>query len=142
MSWRRRANASNEPPRSPARAGPVLAELARLYARQGDADAARAAAEAARELPDLVPVDDPLLTEVWDAAVSARGTQQRALRAEAAGDFETAEALYDRLLGLQPGDPDILYNLATSTCAPGASGKPPNSTRRRSQRARNTSRRG
>ena len=92
------------------RAGPVHAELARLYARQGDADAARAAAEAARELPDLVPVDDPLLTEVWDAAVSARGTQQRALRAEAAGDFEAAEALYDHLLGLQPGDPDILYN--------------------------------
>ncbi len=92
------------------RAGPVRAELARLYARQGDAGAARAAAEASRQLPDLVPVDDPLLTEVWDEAVSARGYQQRALRAEAAGDFDAAEALYDHLLGLQPGDSDILYN--------------------------------
>ena len=92
------------------RAGPVRSELARLYTRQGDAEAARRAAGAARELPDLVPVDDPLLTEVWDAAVSARGYQQRALRAEAAGDFEAAEALYAQVLGLQPGDPDILYN--------------------------------
>lgn len=92
------------------RAGPVRAELARLYARQGDAAAARAAAEASRQLPDLVPVDDPLITEVWDEAVSARGFEQRALRAEAAGDLEAAEALYDHLLGLQPGDPDILYN--------------------------------
>ena len=92
------------------RAGPVYAELARLHTRQGDAQAARRAAQAARELPGLVPADDPLLTEVWDEAVSARGYQQRALRAEAAGDFEAAEALYDHLLGLQPGDPDILYN--------------------------------
>lgn len=92
------------------RAGPVHASLARLYARQGDAGAARAAAEASRQLPDLVPVDDPMLTEVWDEAVSAQGYQQRALRAEAAGDFEAAEALYDHLLGLQPDDPDILYN--------------------------------
>ncbi len=92
------------------RAGPVHAALARLYARRGDTVAARGAAEAARDLPDLVPVDDPVLTEVWDEAVSARGYQQRALRAEAAGDFDAAEALYDHLLGLQPGDPDILYN--------------------------------
>jgi len=92
------------------RAGPVRAELARLYALQDDAEAARRAARAARELPDLVPADDPLLTEVWDEAVSARGTQQRALRAEVAGDFEAAEALYGHLLGLQPGDPDVLYN--------------------------------
>ena len=92
------------------RAGPVHAALARLHTLQGDAAAARGAAEAARDLPDLVPVDDPVLTEVWDEAVSARGYQQRALRAEAAGDFEAAEALYDHLLGLQPGDPDILYN--------------------------------
>lgn len=92
------------------RAGPVRAELARLHSRRGDAEAARRAAAAARELPDLVPVDDPVLTEVWDEAVSARGAQQRALRAEAAGDFEAAEALYRDLLGLQPGDPDILYN--------------------------------
>ena len=92
------------------RAGPVRAQLARLHTRLGETEAARRAARAARDLPDLVPVDDPLLTEVWDAAVSARGTQQRALRAEAAGDLEAAEALYDHLLGLQPGDPDILYN--------------------------------
>ena len=92
------------------RAGPVRAALAQLHTRQGDAEAARRAAGAARDLPDLVPVDDPLLTEVWDEAVSARGTQQRALRAEAAGDLNAAEALYEHLLGLQPGDPDILYN--------------------------------
>ncbi|MXW38946.1 MAG: tetratricopeptide repeat protein [Acidobacteria bacterium] len=92
------------------RAGPVRAALARLYSRRGDTEAARRAARAARNLPDLVPADDPLLTEVWDAAVSASGYQQRALRAEAAGDFAVAEALYDQLLGLQPGDPDILYN--------------------------------
>ena len=92
------------------RAGLVHAELARLYSRQGDAEAARRAAEVSRQLPDLVPVDDPLLTEVWDEAVSARGTRQRALRAEAAGDFEAAAQLYVQLLDLQPGDPDVLYN--------------------------------
>ena len=92
------------------RAGPVRAALAQLHTRQGDAEAARRAAGAARELPDVVPMDDPLLTGVWDEAVSARGTQQRALRAEAAGDLEAAEALYDHLVGLHPGDPDILHN--------------------------------
>ena len=92
------------------RAGPVRAELARLYARQGDAEAARAAGAASRQLPDLVPVDDPVLTEVWDESVSVRGYQERALRAETAGDFDAAEAFYDHLLGLRPGDPDILYN--------------------------------
>ncbi|MDE3263238.1 MAG: tetratricopeptide repeat protein [Acidobacteriota bacterium] len=92
------------------RAGPVQAELARLYTRLGETEAARRAAQAARDLPDLVPVDDPLLSQVWEEAVSTRGTQQRALRAEAAGDFEAAEALYDHLVSLQPGDPDILYN--------------------------------
>ena len=92
------------------RAGPVQAELARLYTRQGDAAAARGAGAASRQLPDLVPVDDPLLTEVWDESVSARGTQERALRAEAAGRFEEAERLYERLLAIRPGEPDTLYN--------------------------------
>ena len=92
------------------RAGPVHAQLARLHARRDEPESARRAARAARDLPDLVPVDDPVLTEVWDEAVSARGAQQRALRAEAAGDFEAAEALYEHLRSLQPGDPDILYN--------------------------------
>ena len=92
------------------RAGPVRAALARLYTQQGDAQAARTAAAAARQLPDLVPVDDPLLTEVWDEAVSRRGYQQRALRAEADGKFQEAEAVYERLLALRPGEPDILYN--------------------------------
>ena len=92
------------------RAGPVQAELARLYNRQGDTEAARGAGTASRQLPDLVLVDDPLLTEVWDESVSARGTQERALRAEAAGDITEAEAVYERLLALNPGDPDLLYN--------------------------------
>ena len=92
------------------RSGPVQAELARLYTRQGDPEAARAAGAAARRLPDLVPVDDPVLTAVWDESVSARGIQERALRAEAAGDFGEAETLYERLLARRPGDPDILFN--------------------------------
>lgn len=92
------------------RAGPVRAELARLYARQGEAEAARQAAAASRRLPDVVPVDDPVLTAVWEESVSARGYQERALRAEAAGAFDEAEALYERLLALRPGEPDILYN--------------------------------
>ena len=92
------------------RAGPVRAELARLYTRQGDAEAARAAGAASRQLPDLVPVDDPVLIEVWDESVSARGYQERALRAEAAGRFGDAEAIYEGLLGLRPEEPDILYN--------------------------------
>ena len=92
------------------RAGPVRAELARLYSRQGETDAARQAGAASRQLPDVVPVDDPVLTEVWDAAVSVRGYEERALRAEAAARFEEAEAIYERLLALRPGEPDILYN--------------------------------
>ena len=92
------------------RAGPVRAELARLYTRQGDAEAARAAGAAARQLPDLVPVDDAVLTEVWDESVSVRGYQERALRAEAKAEFDEAEAIYERLLALRPGDPDLLYN--------------------------------
>ncbi len=92
------------------RAGPIQAGLARLHARDGDTEAARRAARAARDLPDLVPVDDPVLTGVWDESVSARGYHERALRAEAAGAVEEAEALYEDLLELRPGEPDILYN--------------------------------
>ena len=92
------------------RAGPVQAALARLYTRQGDDEAARRAAAAARELPGTVPAGDPLLAEVWSEAVSNRGYEQQALRAEAAGDITEAEAVYERLLALSPGDPDLLYN--------------------------------
>ena len=92
------------------RSGPVHAALARLYRRQGDEATARRAAAAARQLPDLLPADDPVLGEVWNEAVSAHGYEQRALRAEADGAFEEAEALYERLLTMRAGDPDILYN--------------------------------
>ena len=92
------------------RAGPVRAELARLYTRQGDRDAARKASAAVRHLPTVVPVEDPLLTEVWKEAVSNRGYEARALRAEAAGNPEEAEAIYEDVLANNPGDPDLLYN--------------------------------
>ncbi len=92
------------------RAGPVRAELARLYTRQGDRDAARKASTAARHLPAIVPVNDPLLTEVWNEAVSNRGYEARALRAEAAGNPKEAEAIYEDVLANNPGDPDLLYN--------------------------------
>ena len=93
------------------RAGPVRAELARLYTRQGDRDAARKASTAARHLPAIVPVNDPLLTEVWNEAVSSRGTEARALRAEAAGNPKEAEAIYEDVLANNPGDPDLLLQL-------------------------------
>ncbi len=92
------------------RAGPVQAALAQLYNRLGDGEAARAAAAAARDLPGMVPADDPVLAEVWSEAVSKRGYEAQALRAEAAADIAGAEAVYERLLALNPGDPDLLYN--------------------------------
>lgn len=92
------------------RARPTQAALARLRQAEGNVESARALAAAARALPAEVPVDDPLLLEVWDAAVSVRGVQRRALRAEAAGDTASAEALYDRLLAENPGMPDLRFN--------------------------------
>ena len=92
------------------RAGPIHAALARLHARRGEPEAAARESDIARGLPARVRVNDPLMREVGDAAVSSRGYERRALRAEAAGHPRQAEALYERLLTLRPGDADILYN--------------------------------
>ena len=93
------------------RAGPVRAELARLYAQQDDDGSGPPGRPGGPRASRPGPGGrSAAYGEVWDEAVSARGTQQRALRAEAAGDLGAAEALYEHLLGLQPGDPDILYN--------------------------------
>ncbi len=92
------------------RARPVQAELARLRRQQGRPEAARRLAAAAGDLPADVPVEDPLLVEVWDTAVSVRGIEQRALRAEGEGDFEGAELLYERLAEQNPTAPDVHFN--------------------------------
>lgn len=92
------------------RARPVQAALARLHLMRGDRETAGRLAAAARALPEEIPGDDPLLAEVWDAAVSVRGVEQRALRAEAGGDLERAEVLYARLTEQNPEMPDLHFN--------------------------------
>lgn len=92
------------------RVGSVHAALARLHARRGERAMAEQASKKARTLPARIGVDDPVMTEVSDEAVSSRGYEQRALRAEASGEPGEAERLYERLLELRPDEADILYN--------------------------------
>ena len=91
--------------------GAVRAFLARAYHRLGERTRAAREAETARTLPAGIKLRDPVLDRMEEEAVSTLGYQNRALRAEAAGDLERAKSLYRRLLRLKPADADVRYTM-------------------------------
>ena len=91
--------------------GAVRAFLARAYHRLGERTKAAREAETARGLPAEMKLPDPVLDRMEEEAVSTLGYQNRALRAEAAGDVERAVSLYRRLLQLKPADADVRYTM-------------------------------
>ena len=90
--------------------------LAQIRRRSGDPEgaaeaAARARAAARSPSSGAVGDPDPLLTAVEDLRADAAGREARARRAAAAGDAETAEAIYRRLIAERPEEPALRYNL-------------------------------
>ena len=89
--------------------------LSQVRRRRDDADGAAAAAARARtasRAPSLggTADPDPLLAAVQDLRADARGREARARRAAAAGDHDTAETIYRRLLDERPESADLHYN--------------------------------
>lgn len=90
--------------------------LAQIRRRNGDPDGAAEAAARARAAarsPASGAVGDPdrLLAAVEDLRADAAGREARARRAAAAGDAETAETIYRRLIAERPEEPALRYNL-------------------------------
>lgn len=90
--------------------------LAQIRRRNGDPEGAAEAAARARAAarsPASGAVGDPdrLLAAVEDLRADAAGREARARRAAAAGDTETAEAIYRRLIAERPEEPALRYNL-------------------------------
>ena len=90
--------------------------LAQIRRRNGDPDgagdaAARARAAARSPSSGAVGDPDPLLAAVEDLRADAAGREARARRAAAAGDTETAETIYRRLIAERPEEPALRYNL-------------------------------
>ncbi len=93
--------------------------LSQVLRRSGDtAGAARAAdrARIAARSPSLgITLDpDPLLVAVEDLRADRQGREARARRASAAGDYETAETIYRRLVTERPDSAELHYNHANS----------------------------
>ncbi len=93
--------------------------LAQIHRREGDGDAAvraaaRARAAAASPTRGETADPDPLLEAAFDLRADAVGREARARRAAAAGDPETAAALYGGLIAERPEDPDLRYNLGNA----------------------------
>ena len=92
-------------------ATPINAFLARVYRRLDDSASAEREVELARQPTKEIVLNDPLMAQVMDEAVSSAAYHRRAMRTDAAGDFENAEALYRSLLEIRPLDVVILYQL-------------------------------
>ena len=89
--------------------------LSQVRRRLGDAEGAASAAARARTASRTVSLGtttdpDPLLVAVQDLRADSRGQEARARRASAAGDHDTAEGIYRRLLTERPDSADLHYN--------------------------------
>jgi Tfp pilus assembly protein PilF len=61
----------------------------------------------ASQLTETIPITDPIHYAMRKESVSSVAQLQRAIEADRAGDYETAEALYEDLVRIRPDDPNI-----------------------------------
>jgi tetratricopeptide (TPR) repeat protein len=83
--------------------------LARAYRMKGDLEGAKRETEVSRGMPIGVTMNDPWMEAVDAEAVSLLGYVNKARRAEASGDLQTAEHLYHHLIEIRPQDADVHY---------------------------------
>ena len=102
--------------------------LSQVRRRRGDAGGAAGAAARARTASRSPSFGgsadpDPLLTAVQDLRADRRGREARARRAAAAGDHDTAEAIYRRLLDEESDNADLHYNHGNALARLGRTGE-------------------
>ncbi len=93
-------------------AASIHASLARAYRLTGDAEAAARAADLARREQGQLALDDPVMVEMLEEAVSSAGYRQRGQRAAFAGEWTKAESLLRKALELRGEEADVHFELA------------------------------
>lgn len=88
-------------------AGAIHGALAQAYRQAGDMESALRENRLASQLTETIPITDPIHYAMRKESVSSVAQLQRAIDADRAGDYETAEALYEELVRIRPDDANI-----------------------------------
>jgi len=88
-------------------AGAIHGALAQAYRQMGDMSSALRENRLASQLTETIPITDPIHYAMRKESVSSVAQLQRAIEADRAGDYETAEALYEELVRIRPDDPNV-----------------------------------
>jgi len=88
-------------------AAPIRGSLAQAYRQAGDRDAALRENRLASQLTDPIVIHDPVHYAMRKESVSSVALLERAIEADRARDFATAEDLFEQLVELRPDDANI-----------------------------------
>jgi superkiller protein 3 len=88
-------------------AAAIHGTLAQAYRQIGDMESALRENRLASQLTETIPIIDPIHYAMRKESVSSVAQLDRAIEADRAGDYETAEALYEELVQLRPDDASI-----------------------------------
>ena len=88
-------------------AAAIHGALAQAYGQMGDMESALRENRLASELTETIPITDPIHYAMRKESVSSVAHLERAIDADRAGDYETAETLYQELVRLRPDDANI-----------------------------------
>jgi len=88
-------------------AAPIRGSLAQAYLQAGDREAALRENRLASQLTDPIVITDPVHYAMRKESVSSVALLERAIEADRAGDFATAESLFERLVEIRPEDSNI-----------------------------------
>ena len=88
-------------------AAPIRGSLAQAYRQTGDREAALRENRLASQLTDPIVITDPVHYAMRKESVSSVALLERAIEADRARDFATAESLFQQLVELRPDDANI-----------------------------------
>ncbi len=88
-------------------AAAIHGTLAQAYRQTGDMESALRENRLASQFTETIPITDPIHYAMRKESVSSLAQLERAIEADGAGDYETAEALYRELVRLRPDDASI-----------------------------------
>ncbi len=88
-------------------AAAIHGALAQAYRQTGDMESALRENRLASQHTETIPITDPIHYAMRKESVSSIAQLERAIEADRAGDYATAEALYRDLVRLRPDDANI-----------------------------------